>query len=96
MNKTFTLEEAIALKKDGELPIARLNQAGVDYLTAQISKLAKRPHNIPAYFADAEINAGDMLQGYDADIEIRAMFTVSGRPEVISLDKSHFDWRVSE
>lgn len=68
-----------------------LTAAGQAALRGLVSTTDKRELCDDAYFTEAEQEADDAFDaGRDAVIEIRAMHSVSGNPETITLDRAWF------
>lgn len=96
--RTLTFAAAQSWPADAEhCPTPRINEAGaraVDEFVAQHHATPDRV-SLPAFYADAEQEACNLLAGYDGSIEIGTIHSRTGHPVTLRLTADQFDWSVT-
>lgn len=97
--KIITKAEAFALIDDDalELPVRTINDAGKREVAAFVARHATNPaqHNLDAWFAAAEQEAGNTALGGSIILEMPGRMTSSRHPETLNLDAACFDWSIN-
>jgi hypothetical protein len=97
--KTITADEAKAIMADDSadnLPFQILTVAGANKVAEWAYAHYKRGIiNMEPFYAEAEQSANDATPGEAVTIEIRGFDSITGRPEVLHLEDSDFEWQVT-
>ena len=91
--KIISAQEAaeILANEDAEFfPYQMLNEAGCTAVTNWVNKNAKSQHSMEPWFSEVTDRAGE---GYDR-LEMSQFQTVSGRPELLSIDAEWLDYHI--
>ena len=68
-----------------------INNTGIQTILDFILAQASRPQSINAWMSEAEQIANDALPGEAIILEMPSRSTISGRPETLQLNFTHFD-----
>lgn len=81
-----------------ELPIRTLNEAGKQEVTEFVRANSRTPdqHNLDAWFAQAEDEAGNTPWGGAIILEMPSRMTRSGNPATLNIEYANFDWSILE
>lgn len=100
--RTLTPSEARAIYADATaetLPFASLSQVGRDTVAQWLTSTAKPPVGsesdwLSQWYSDIESRASFGEQ--PIAVEVRAISSLTGTPQLLTLDDSYFEWQIEE
>jgi hypothetical protein len=96
--RTLTTKEVIALLALGldACPYRVLTEHGEQVIRDWIGRVAQTPQKFDAWFAHAEMAAGNSAPDEAVIIELGQFSTYSRLPETLTLRENCFEWRINE